>query len=62
MPDFTMLVQTEYGVQERQIVSFEADVSNPGLNKPVPLLLHGEKMMDAPGGGILIIKNRGRKR
>ncbi len=62
MPDFTMIVQTEYGMQERQIIRFETDAKKPGKNKPVPLLLNGEKMIDAPGGGVLIIKMRGRRR
>ncbi len=62
MPDYIMTVQTEYGIQERAIVAFEPAGDTPSPRRPIPMLLNGEKIVPAPGGGVLIVRIKYKKR
>ncbi len=62
MPDFTVMVQTKYGIQERPVIRFEPDPEQIGHGHPVPMLLNGEMMIRTPTGGLLIVEKRIKRR
>jgi len=55
MPEFTMLVETESGLQERKVARFE---QKEGGSRPIPELRPGEFMLDTLRGDIKVIKIR----